>query len=220
MNSISHPIYLAIGALLASAAIGHAEAQEIYVTGGTLGAGLGGALNLSPHFGIHADAEGFGLSHTVTVDDNRYDGRLTLAQGGTYLDLFPFASNQFRLTAGALFNGDSLSAKLQPNAQGNYNIGGQTVPALGPAPSAKVTLPHVMPYIGIGYGHKKPALGLGVSFDLGVAYGRPRVAYDVPSVYDPFVTDQNVIDEEQKFSDKVTRYHWYPVAQVALTYRF
>jgi hypothetical protein len=220
VKSFSHPIYIGLVAVLASAAMAQVHAQEVYVTGGTLGAGLGGALNLSPHFGVHADAEGFGLSHTVTVDDNRYEGHLTLAQGGTYLDVFPFASSGFRFTAGALFNGDSLSANLAPNAQGNYVIGGQTVPALGPSPTAKVTLPHVMPYIGIGYGHKKPALGLGVSFDLGVAYGRPRVDYNVPSVYDPYITNQDIQDEEQKFSDKVTRYHWYPVAQVALTYRF
>ncbi|WP_244145735.1 hypothetical protein [Paraburkholderia tropica] len=204
-------------AILGAAAV---QAQEVYVTVGTLGAGLGGAINLGPHFGMHAEAAGFGLSHTVTVDDNRYDGHLTLAQGGTYLDLYPFASSAFRLTAGALFNADSLSATLSPNAQGNYQIGGQTVPALGPSPTAKATLPHVMPYIGIGYGHKKPALGLGFSFDLGVAYGRPRVSYDVPSIYDPYVSQQDIANEEQKFSDKITRYHWYPVAQIALTYRF
>ncbi|MFM0669473.1 hypothetical protein PQQ78_17650 [Paraburkholderia sediminicola] len=61
--------------------------------------------------------------------------------------------------------------------------------------SATVTLPRVMPYLGIGYVHKPVSKGFGMTFDLGVAYGRPRTSYNVPAIYSMF-TPQSNIDEQ------------------------
>ncbi|WP_260854693.1 hypothetical protein [Paraburkholderia sp. BCC1884] len=196
------------------------EAQEVYVHGGTLGAGAGVALPLNTWSGVHAEFEGFGLSHSVNVNDNEYDGHLKLLQGGLYLDLFPFSSSSFRVTAGALINDDELTAHAVPNAQGNYKIGDDFVPAVSTAPSATVTLPRVMPYLGIGFGHKPVSKGFGLTLDLGVAYGRPRTNYSVPAIYSMFTTQSNIDDEERKISDKVDRYKLYPVVQIGVSYRF
>jgi hypothetical protein len=59
-----------------------------------------------------------------------------------------------------------------------------------------------------------------VTFDLGVAYGRPHVSYNVPEIYSLFTTQANIDQQEQKISNTVERYHVYPVAQLGLTYRF
>ncbi len=197
-----------------------AGAQEIYVQGGTLGAGVGASMPLSSWAGVHAELEGFGLSHTVTVDGDPYDGHLSLLQGGLYLDLFPFSSSGFRVTAGVLINGDHLNAHAVPDENGNYRFGDDYLPALGPAPSIEATLPHAMPYLGIGYGHKPVSRGFGLTFDLGVAYGRPHVSYNVPQIYTLFTTQENIDQEEQKISDVVERHRVYPVAQLGLSYRF
>ncbi|WP_408481578.1 hypothetical protein [Paraburkholderia graminis] len=197
-----------------------AHAQEIYVHGGTLGGGIGAALPLNSWTGVHAEFEGLGFSHSVNVNENEYDGHLKLLQGGLYLDVFPFRSSGFRLTAGALINDDELSAHAVPNAQGNYKIGDDYVPAVGPAPSATVTLPRVMPYVGIGYGHKPVSKGFGLTFDVGVAYGRPRTHYNVPAIYSMFTTQANIDEQEQKINDKVERYKLYPVVQLGVSYRF
>lgn len=207
-------------AVFATATVGVAQAQEIYVHGGSLGAGVGAALPLSSWAGVHAEFEGLGFSHTVNVNDNDYRGHLKLLQGGLYLDLFPFSSSGFRVTAGALINDDELSAHAVPNAQGNYKIGDDYVPAVGDAPSAKVTLPRAMPYLGIGYGHKPVSKGFGLTFDLGVAYGRPRTSYNVPEIYSMFTTQANIDEQERKISDKVDRYKLYPVVQIGVSYRF
>jgi hypothetical protein len=199
---------------------GTAHAQEIYAHGGTLGAGVGAALPLTTWVGVHAEFEGLGFSHTVDVNDNQYDGHLKLLQGGLYLDLFPFSSSGFRVTAGALINDDELTAHAVPNAQGNYKIGDDYVPAVGAAPSATATLPRVMPYLGIGYGHKPVAKGFGLTFDLGVAYGRPRTSYSVPEIYTLFTTQANIDKQEQDINDKVARYKLYPVVQIGVSYHF
>lgn len=213
-------INAALVAAIATVAAGAVDAQEIYVHGGTLGAGVGAALPLNSWAGVHAEMEGFGFSHSVTVDDNRYDGHLTLLQGGLYLDLFPIPSSGFRVTTGALINGDKLTGRAVPNAQGNYKIGDDFVPSVGAAPTATATLPHVMPYLGLGYGHKPAAKGFGLTFDIGVAYGRPHTTYSVPAIYSLFTTQQNINDEERKISDKVERYKVYPVVQLGVSYRF
>lgn len=196
------------------------NAKDVYLTGGTLGVGPGVALDLGPHFGLRADVEGLGFNTSVSVDGGRYEGRVKLLQGGLYGDLFPFASSGFRLSAGVLINGDSFDAHAVPNALGNYVIGNTYVPAVGPAPQASVTPPGAMPYIGLGYGHHRSGRGFGLAVDLGVAYGRPHVDYSVPSIYQLFATPGNIALEEQRLNDKVSRYRWYPVAQLTLTYRF
>jgi hypothetical protein len=197
-----------------------AQAQEIYVHGGTLGAGVGAAYSFNTWSGVHAEVEGFGLSHSVTIDDIKYDGHLKLLQGGLYLDLFPIPNSGFRITGGALINDDDLKAHAIANADGNYKIGDTVVPAIGPAPSLVAKLPAVMPYLGIGYGHKPMSKGFGFTFDLGVAYGRPRVSYSVPAIYSQFVTQASIDDEERQISSSIERYKLYPVLQLGVTYRF
>jgi hypothetical protein len=220
VNQVKNAALVAVIAILASSESGVSNAQEVYLQGGTLGAGAGAALPLSSWAGVHAELEGFGLSHTVTVAGNQYDGHLTLLQGGLYLDLFPFASSGFRVTTGALINDDELKASAIPNANGNYKIGNDYVPAVGTAPTATASLPHVMPYLGIGYGHKPVSKGFGLTLDLGVAYGRPHVTYNVPEIYTLFTTQANIDQQEQKFSNEVDRYKLYPVAQIGVSYRF
>lgn len=210
----------ATAAAIATMATSAAHAQEIYVQGGTLGAGIGAAYSFNSWSGVHAEVEGFGLSHSFTVDDNKYDGHLSLKQGGLYLDLFPFSSSGFRVTGGVLFNGDKLTGHAVPDPDGNYKIGNDLVPAVGPAPSATVRLPSVMPYLGVGYGHKPVSKGFGFMCDLGVAYGRPHVSYSVPAIYSQLTTQANIDQEQQNITDHVERYRWYPVVQVGVTYRF
>ena len=217
MNTV---LRAATAATIATLATGVAHAQEVYVQGGTLGAGIGAAYSFNSWSGAHAEVEGFGLSHSFDVSGNKYDGHLSLKQGGLYLDLFPFASSGFRVTGGALFNGDKLTANAVPNADGNYKIGDDYVPAIGAAPSATARFPSVMPYLGVGYGHKPVSKGFGFMCDLGVAYGRPHVSYSVPAVYSLLTTQANIDQEQQNITDQVQRYRWYPVAQVGVSYRF
>jgi hypothetical protein len=124
------------------------------------------------------------------------------------------------VTAGALVNDNRLSAQAQPNAQGQFKIGDDFVPAVGPAPTATATLPRVMPYLGIGYGHKPVSKGFGLTFDLGVAYGRPHTTYSVPAIYSMLTSQANIDQEEQNISNKLARYRVYPAVQIGLSYRF
>lgn len=52
--------------------IENAHAQEVFVQGGSLGAGIGAALSITSWFGVHADFNTIKFSHDFTVGGNRY----------------------------------------------------------------------------------------------------------------------------------------------------
>jgi len=87
--------------------------------------------------------------------------------------------------------------------------------------SATVKYPSVMPYLGIGFGHKPVTTrGFGFMADLGVAYGRPHVSYTVSPALLALAGANNVNAEEQDISNTANRYRFYPIVQVGVSYRF
>ena len=45
------------------------------------------------------------------------------------VDWYPLAANRFRLTAGALYNGNKFDARGKPNAAGQFTLNGHTCSA-------------------------------------------------------------------------------------------
>jgi len=204
--------------------IGGAQAQEIYLQGGTLGAGIGGAINLGSHFGLHADFNAIDFSHNFTVSGNRYDGDIRVRQGGLYLDYFPWANLGFRMTGGVRLTDDKLSGVSTPS-NGTYVFDGKQYPALpGENATATARYPTVMPYFGVGFGHQPSAKGFGFVADIGVAYGVPRTSYTLsPSLTQhagSAFSQQIASAGAQELSDKAWRYRWYPTIQIGVSYRF
>lgn len=204
--------------------IGGVHAQEIYVQGGTLGAGIGAAVGLSPNFGLHADFNAINLSHNFTVGGNLYEDSIHLRQGGLYLDFFPWSNLGFRITSGLLLTDDKLSGVSVPS-NGTYVFDGNHYPAFpGDTATATAQYPTVMPYLGIGFGHQPSAKGFGFIADIGVAYGVPRTTYTLsPSLAlhtGPAFSQEIISTGAQELSEKAWRYRWYPIIQIGVSYRF
>jgi hypothetical protein len=68
---------------------------------------------------------------------------------------------------GAFFNGASLGARSTPDAVGTIKTGSDPFQALTPATTGNDAPPRVLPFYDGGYGHRRPAVGLDFSFDLG-----------------------------------------------------
>jgi hypothetical protein len=208
----------AAACVFASAA--QAAVGDVYFQAGTQGVGVGYAQPLTSWLGLHADVNGFGLSHTFGAGDNDYAAHLHLFSAGTYVDLFPIPSSGFRLTAGVLFD-DSYATGNAVSENGTYNINGTSYSAPGATISAKVKYPSVMPYVGLGYGHKPTQTkGFGFTADVGVAFGTPHVDYNVSPDLVAIAGQDNVNAEEQRVRDSVRRDRFYPIVQVGITYRF
>ncbi|AFQ50405.1 hypothetical protein [Burkholderia cepacia] len=201
-----------------------AHAQEIYLQGGTQGAGIGAAVSFNSVLGAHADFNAINLTHDFTVAGNRYQDDIKLRQGGLYADIFPWHGSGFRATIGLRFNDDEIRGVSVPD-NGTFVFAGKRYPALpGMYAVAEARYPTVMPYVGIGYGHRPASKGFGFVADLGVAYGIPRCSYtlspELAAAAGPKksqILAESGLDELNRM---MSRYRWYPVLQIGISYRF
>lgn len=204
--------------------IGTAHAQEVFLEGGSLGVGIGAALNVTSWFGVHADFNAINFSHNFTVGGNRYEDGVRLRQGGIYGNLFPWTSSGFRITAGLRFTDDEVSGNSVPT-NGTYTFKGKTSLAFpGEYATATVKYPTVMPYLGVGYGLRPTAKGFGLVVDVGVAYGLPRSSYTLsPALAQaagPTMSQAIAATGLQQLRDKASSYRWYPTLQIGVSYHF
>lgn len=196
-------------------------AQEVYLQGGTQGGGIGAALPLTSWLGVHADLNGFNYSHEFHAGGNKFDGDLKVRHGGLYLDLFPIPNTGFRVTAGALFNRDRLDGTIVPE-NGAYKINGTSVPASlfpGQTASVEARFPTVMPYAGLGWGHKPVSKGFGFVADIGVAYGKPSVDFNTPAGLAQLIPTQ-LKEEEDSIRHSIQKVKIFPIVQIGISYRF
>lgn len=211
-------------AVLGAMFVVSAHAQEIFLQGGTQGAGIGAAISFNSMLGAHADFNAIDLSHDFSVAGNRYQDDVKLRQGGLYADIFPWRGSGFRATVGLRFNDDEVTGVSVPT-NGTYTFGGKRYPALpGMYATAQARYPTVMPYVGIGYGHRPASKGLGFVADLGVAYGMPRCSYtlspELAAAAGPVKSQILVASGLDELNKVMSRYRWYPVLQIGISYRF
>src|SRR6266436_3041471 len=95
--------------------------------GGTLGGGAELSYALSQRAAVRLNADGYTRKQTSTRDDIDYDMKLKLQTASLLGDWFPFANN-FRISLGAMFNGNRLTMKGQPSG-GTFTIDNQTYTA-------------------------------------------------------------------------------------------
>lgn len=198
----------------------HAQSNEVYGGIGTDGIGVGYGFSPNTRFTVRGEVSGFGLSHSFSAGDLDYDGTLKLIHGAVYGDFFPIPSIvPLHLTAGLLIGDDELKGDAT-SANGTYTFNGQTVSANGETVHASIKYPAVRPYLGFGFGHHLSAKGFSVAFDAGVAFGKPRVSFDVPADIAAQAGQQNVAAEEQNLQSKANDFRFYPIVKLAITYRF
>ena len=204
--------------------VGSTQAQEIFLQGGTQGAGIGAAISFNSMLGAHIDFNAINLSHNFSFGGNRYQDDIRLRQGGIYADIFPLCGSGFRTTAGVRFSDDELSGTSVPT-NGTYTFAGRKLLALpGMYAVAKARYPTVMPYFGIGYGHRPASKGFGFIADIGVAYGIPKSSYtlspQLAAKVGPVNSHLIATNGLQELQREMSRYRWYPVIQIGVSYRF
>ena len=211
-------------AALGLMAVASAQAQEIFLQGGTQGVGIGAAMSFNSVLGAHADFNAINLSHDFGFGGNRYQDDLKLRQGGLYVDIFPWRGHGFRITAGLRFNDDEIRGVSVPT-NGTYAFGGHRFPATpGMYATAEAKYPTVMPYFGIGYGHRPESKGFGFIADLGVAYGIPDCTYtlspELAAKAGPVKSQILIANGLDALRHMTGRYRWYPVVQIGISYRY
>ena len=190
---------------------------SVGVRAGTLGLGVEVSFPISQRFGLRINADAYNYSRTFKQDDIDYDGKATLKTASLLADWYPFANN-FRISAGPVYNGNKLGLTSQP---GNVIVNGVTYSA---TVDGEVEFKKYVPYAGIGYG-RPIRTGLSMTFDLGVVFqGTPTgtltgtCSSPTPGACATFQSD--LAAQQASLNETLKDFRYYPVVAVGLAYTF
>jgi len=191
------------------------------IRAGTLGGGVELSYALSQRAAVRLNADGYTRKQTSTKDTIDYDMKLKLQTASLLGDWFPFANN-FRVSLGAMFNGNKFTLKGQPTGPG-YTINGTfyTSAEVGSLDAA-VDFKRAAPYFGIGYGRPINS-GLSLIFDLGImSQGSPRSKINVTcgTTARCAALQSDAQAEQSNLDDSLHSFKYYPVISLGLAYTF
>ncbi len=198
---------------------------SIGLRAGTLGGGIELAHAFNENLGFRVSANGLNYSTTDTYESVNYDAKLKLATGQLLLDWFPF-SNNFRISAGAMYNGNKLTLDGIPSPGGTFTIDGVTYSSSDvSALNGTVGFRKAAPYVGLGYG-RPVGKGLLFTADFGVLFqGAPQSTLTATcgattSAPTCAQIQSSVTAEQAQLNDDMKQYQYYPVLSIGLAYVF
>jgi len=210
-------------ALMAFASPSRAEGVALGLKAGSLGAGLDLTVGLVPMLNVRAGVQGYSYSRTFNEQGIPYDGKAELRSGWLLLDFHP-GGKGMRVSVGGVYSKNKLTG-TSPTT-GTVTVNGVAYPvALIGTIDGEATANDVCPYLGLGWGNAvRPGSAVRFAFDIGVLYqGAPKVSLTAhpanPALVPPvFFTDLE--KERQKAENDVSKYKYYPVVSLGLSYRF
>jgi hypothetical protein len=218
------PVVILAATTMLACMIANAD-TSIGLSAGTLGGGIELAHAFTERLGIRIGANGLKYDSTETYQSVDYDSKLKLATGELLFDWFPFANN-FRISAGAMYNGNKLTLSGKPSPGGTYTINGVSYPAsaIGSL-DGNVDFTKAAPYFGLGYG-RPVGRGFSLTADLGVLFqGSPHSTLTAtcgPGTPAATCTQlqSDVAAEQAQLNDDLHKYQYYPVVSIGLAYTF
>jgi len=204
---------------------------------GTLGLGFNVGTALASRINIRGGANFFTYKDSLDEDGVTYNGTLQLRSVEAKVDLF--VAGGFRVTPGLLiYNDNNISATAFVPGGQSFTLGGTRYfssvanPITG---TAALTLNKTAPTLAIGFGNLLPRSGrhFSVSTDIGVVFqGSPQFALGlagnscspsftscVPITSVPGAA-ANIQSEQQKISDDLKPFKYYPELSVMFGWSF
>lgn len=186
------------------------------------GASLG--WRFSDHFGVRTGFDRFTFSRGESLSDVTYNIKLKMQSEPLLVDLYPWKNHSFRLSAGILFNQNSLKASLTPTDE--ITLGGQTYsnPVASGVGSIdlKVKQRSVCPMVTVGGNlfYFDSAHQWAFSSEAGAFFaGKPDVQLSTTST-DPTII-QDVEAERQKIKDDIgSKLNIIPLVKFGVSFSF
>lgn len=200
----------------------------VYAKGGTLGVGGGVGVALSNAFRARGEYTTYNYSpQSIETENITYDPDLDIRASALLLDWHPFRGN-FRLTGGAIFNGNELLLRGQPAAGSAINYRGRTYSMAQVASlDGKVDFESTAPYVGFGWGDALDRAGhFTLLADIGVMFqGNGDVQLNTTCNGAQMAAmcaqiDNAVNREKQAIKNELADYRYWPVLNVGIGYRF
>lgn len=213
-----------LAVLTLGAASSPAFAQDRFAIGGgvgTTGLHVEGQFQFDERFVFRGTYETLNVERDQDIDDINYSGEIDSGVFGAFAQYHPTGSAWF-VTGGALFGNRELGLNAQPTT--NVTVGDTVfTPAQVGRLEGQADLGDFAPVLGVGWDNTFQGSGLGVRVMAGVAFGQePDVA--LASVGGTLSGDPTLQaelrEEEARLEEDADALRYYPLLQVALTYRF
>ena len=208
-------------ALLALSTSAHAQSASVAAKVSTLGLGGEGEYSISDTIGIRAGFNYYTYSFSSTEGGINYSFDLNLMSVPILVDYHPFKGS-FRLTGGAMYNGNNFEAPA--NYGFSIDIGGVTYTAADVGTlTTDIEFNSFAPYAGFGWDTTfGDDSGFGFSFDVGVLFqGEPQVSLTATGLLAAdavFLADMAA--EEEELQNSLYNFTIFPVVSVGINYRF
>jgi hypothetical protein len=201
---------------MAIAATGSAGAAGIGVRAGTNGVGADIGWGIAPTLSARV---GYSWLDNFTVDVNttdvNYSGKLKFSSVSGLLDWSPLGP--FRITAGITSGDNKVDVTGVPASGAASSVGTLS----GTIKPGKKTAP----YLGFGYGNVAGA-GVNFYFDIGVIFqGSPKST--LTATCSPTATatqctqlQNSVAAQQTSLDDTISKYKYYPVASIGISFGF
>ena len=188
---------------------------------GTLGVGVEVSKWLVKHVGARVGGTFFDVKFKDrNVKDIHYDIDVKVHAATALLDLYPGARGAFHLTAGLSSNPAKLTLTGQ-STSGTYQINNHTYTAsqVGTL-TGTGKFPGVAPYLGLGFGTAARGGRLAFLFDLGVAFGKPKISLTASNASSTPGLQSNLDAQIASTQESANKVPGYPVLSFGLMYRF
>jgi hypothetical protein len=209
----------------ALAAAGTVQAAGVGIRAGTTGLGADLGWNLAPTVDARVGYSALDFGTHINSGDVRYDAKLKLSNLSALVD-WRVAGPLFRISAGVILNDNRYNMNGEPS-NGTFRINGTTYTTSQVASlSGDVRSGNrLAPYLGIGTGN---VAGAGVNFywDLGIMFmGSPKASLNAacgPSLNAAQCAQlqNDVASARRNLESDVSRFKYYPVANVGITVGF
>jgi hypothetical protein len=219
-------LVLCLVAFFTAAAAAPVAAQggvALAVVGGTPGLGAQLTFGLSPVINLRLGAQGYSLDRTFTERDITYSSTLSLRGALLLLDFHPGGTGG-RISLGAAYNHNRVTGTSPTSGVVVINGVTYSIANVGTL-EGELKANSIGPYVGIGWGNAvKAGSPLKLVVDVGVYYqGAPSLTLTAhptnPAIVPPdFYT--NVEQERVKAEEDLSKYKFYPVVNLGLSYRF
>ncbi len=189
--------------------------------GGTLGAGIEGTIGILDNVNARLGFNYWSMESDITESNVEYELDIDLMSISLLLDWHPL-NNGFRLSIGALYNGNEFDATGKPTG-GNYAINDSTYTAaqIGTL-STSIDFEDFAPYIGIGY---RNAVGKSKRWnfvmDLGAMYqGSSDVTVSATGAAGNAALQSDIEAERRQLESDLDDFSFYPVISFGVSYKF
>ncbi len=224
-KSIVRKLITGAGAAAMMAASGTAMSADwprmsVGASVGSLGAGANFAVEIYDVLEARIGINAFATDFDIEVDDLSYNGDVELNSTSAILDVYPVRNSGFRLSFGAVLNGNEVEGTAQP--AGPTEFGGTVYQPeeIGSA-TANITYPESAPYLGLGWGRRTGRQGnLMFSIDAGILFqGRGSVELQVENP-NGVISDADIAQARSEIEAELADFEAYPVVTLGFSYSF